>query len=263
MNKDFDQAKLLSFNENKILRVLYELAHFIEAGSFEVDSHHFEKLKKYHGFLADYAGELIPKINAEFLKITILPSYQFEIYMMNLERFLEMSSSEYNFQIESQDKTSKAQLFDIVCMFDSIRSAHNIGSMVRNAECFGVRKICLTGLCPKLDHPQVKKTAMGCEKNIEWEYRENILDALESYKKDHYEVWSVETSTKASILESIKQIPPKLVLVFGHEVYGVNPKILAQSDKTIKISLSGQKNSLNVGMSQAIVLNYITQLLKS
>lgn len=262
MNKDFNEQKLLSFNEDKIFRVLFELAHFIELNKHDETSSHFEKLKRYHTYLASHTNELIKKLNAEFAKVNKTDSYQFEIYLMNLERFLDMSSSEYDFLVTHHDHKSQAQSFNIICILDSIRSAHNIGSMLRNAECFGIQKITLTGLSPRIDHPQVKKTSMGCEDFIEWEYEKDINKVIKKYQELGYKIWGIETSTQSVSLSEISEVPEKLALIFGHEVYGVNPKILNMCDKIIRIDLSGRKNSLNVAVSQAITLNHITQLLR-
>jgi hypothetical protein len=52
MNKDFPKDKLLAMSDEKIMRVLFDLAQFIEAAQHSFSSSHFKKLKRYHSFLA-------------------------------------------------------------------------------------------------------------------------------------------------------------------------------------------------------------------
>ena len=258
MNKDFSKEKLLSFNEDKVLNIIYSLAKFIEKEQVTVDSTHFQKLKKYHGFLSETSYQKIQKLNKEFKKVIHL-DYQFQVYIMNLERFLGQSLKEYDFLVKTNDSQKKKELFNIVCVLDSIRSAHNVGSMLRNAECFGVSKVYLTGLSPKADHPQVSKTAMGCEKIVDWEYHKDALKCIEKLKDDGYKIVSIETAHNATPLHKYSfSDKDKIALIFGHEQHGVSLELLQKSDESIIIDLFGNKNSLNVSVSQAITLFRLT-----
>lgn len=261
MNKDFSQAKLLSFSEKKILSALYDLARFIEEKEANIESSHFLKLQKYHEFLASHDSDRIQKITKEFNKVKEI-DYQFQVYLMNLERVLGQSLKEYEFLISTDDSLKSSKNFDIVCVLDSIRSAYNVGAMLRNAECFGSKKLYLTGLSPKADHPQVIKTAMGCEKLIEWEYIKSAMDCLLKLKNEGYKVVCIETGKQATPLDQFKiSKDEKIALFFGHEQFGLSLDLLKKSDETVVIDLFGAKNSLNVSVSQSIVLYQLTNKL--
>lgn len=261
MNKDFTQAKLISFTEDKILSALYDLARFIENNNCEINSTHFIKLTKYHSFLIDHKSDRIQKIAKEFNKVKSL-DYQFQVYLMNLERVLGQSLKEYEFLIETEDNQDKTKQFEIICVLDSIRSAYNVGAMFRNAECFGAKKIFLTGLSPKADHPQVIKTAMGCDKLIDWEYTKSPMDCLINLKSQGYKIVSVETAKQATSIDKFNITKnDKIALFFGHEQFGLSLDILKNSDETVVINLFGSKNSLNVSVSQSIVLYQLTNKL--
>jgi len=257
MKKDFSEHILKQMSEEKKHRVLYDLASFIELNSLGIESKEFLKLSRYHEYLSEDEAERIQKINKEFFKVKKM-DYQFQVYLMNLERFLGQSKKEYDFLVQTKDSENESRKFPMICLLDSVRSAHNIGSFFRNAECFGVEKLILTGLCPTPELIQVKKTAMGCDENLPWEFHKDALSTVQDYKNNGYEVWSVETAKSAENLMDIKEIPRKLLLVFGHEQHGISHEILTLSDKIIAIELYGKKNSLNVSVSQAIVLNYLT-----
>jgi tRNA G18 (ribose-2'-O)-methylase SpoU len=261
MNKDFSQAKLLSFSEKKILSALYDLARYIEDHKANIESNHFLKLQKYHNFLTHHDSDRIQKITKEFNKVVDI-DYQFQIYLMNLERILGQSLKEYDFLISTDDNSKSTKNFEVVCVLDSIRSAYNVGAMFRNAECFGAKKLYLTGLSPKADHPQVIKTAMGCEKLIDWEYIKSAMDCLAKLKNEGYKIVCVETAKQATPLDKFKvSKDEKIALFFGHEQFGLSLDLLKNSDETIVIDLFGSKNSLNVSVSQSIVLYQLTNIL--
>ena len=257
MNKDFSQKKLLSFDTEKQIRVLFELASHIEDNQLEVSSIQFLKLTRYHDDLKLSESEFIQKLSKEFYKVKQL-DYQFQIYLMNLERLLGQSKKEYAFLIRTKDTENTPKTFPIVCVLDSVRSAHNIGSMFRNAECFGVDKVYLCGLSPDSKHPQVIKTAMGTTELTSSEYIKDAKVCVQKLKDDGYKIIAVETAHNATILEKFEPGSEKLALLFGHEQFGLSLELLEMSDHIIKIDLSGRKNSLNVSISQAIVLNHLT-----
>ena len=261
MNKDFSKEKLLSFSTEKIFKVLYDLAIHIEKEQKNILSNSFKKLQKYHDFLADHSDDLIKKINKEFIKVKDL-DYQYQVYLMNLERLLGQSSKEYEFLVTTKDdQNTKIKTLPIICLLDSIRSAHNVGAMFRNAECFGVEKIILCGLSPTPENQHVTKTCMGTDKDVSWEYSKNAIDKIQELKQIGYQIWSVETAQKAELIYNTSLNDQKVVLIFGHEHFGVSRELLELSDKIVKIPLCGNKNSLNVSVSQGIILSSLTSKL--
>lgn len=259
MKKDFSKDIFLSFETSKQFKNLYDLARFIERNQYTVDSSHFQKLKKYHLYLDESEDELIIKLNKEFNKIKNI-DYQFQLYLMLLERFIGQSTKDYQFLVQQNDGNQKKKNFDTICLLDSIRSAHNIGSFFRNAEALGCSKLILTGLTPKADHPQVIKTSMGTVEHIDWEYAENALEKVKEFKSQGYKIFCIETGKNAIKIEDIEvQKDDKIVLVFGHEQYGISLELLKFADQIIKIELFGNKNSLNVAVSQSIILNTLHQ----
>ena len=260
MNKDFPEKQLLAKTAQQQIKVLFELAHFIEVNQSSLESSHFEKLTKYHRYLQNSSHEKIQKLNKEFAKIKDLDR-QFQIYLMNLERFLGQSSKEYEFLINTKDKPQVHKTLPLVCVLDSIRSAHNVGAMIRNAECFGAEKIILTGLCPTPEQTQVKKTAMGADEMLHWKYHKKAVNALQKLKERGYTIWAIETVKTAKTISSFEQIPTPLALVFGHELHGLSLEVLKLCDEIIKVSLYGRKNSLNVSSCQCAILNEICQRL--
>jgi tRNA G18 (ribose-2'-O)-methylase SpoU len=260
MHKDYTQKILIEMDEEKQLWVLYKLANFIQVEGHDYDGSHFNKLNKYHSYLKESQHLRIQKINKEFIKIKSI-DYQFEVYLMNLERFLGQSKKEYDFIVSTGDNTNPVKNFNIICALDSVRSAHNVGSFFRNTECFGGESLILGGLTPTPELAQVQKTSMGCEKIVNWKHVKDLTGELIKLKESGYKIWSIETSKVAIHLNDLNHVPEKVILIFGHEQHGISKELIDLSDKILDISLFGSKNSLNVATSQAITLNKLTSLL--
>ena len=242
----------------KQLKVLHELARYIEQQQLSIGSSGFLLLRRYHRILQHSSQPQVQKINREFAKVKHLDR-QFQIYMMHLERFRGQATKEYDFWVQHGDHAQKKQTFPLICLLDSVRSAHNVGAMFRNAECFGVQELVLTGLSPTPDHPQVKKTSMGTTGKVPWGYHEDAVQVVAKLRNEGYTIWALETSRQATELAAIREVPDKLVVLFGHEQFGLSLALLESSDGLFCIPMFGQKNSLNVGVAQAIALYEITQ----
>ena len=154
---------------------------------------------------------------------------------------------------------------EIVLVLHNIRSTHNVGSIFRTAEGFGVSKIILSGYTPypslpgdkRLPHirdkltAQIHKTALGAETMVPFEYAE--LLNLDNLKADGYQVVALEQSPKSVMLHKYSA-PTKIALLLGEEVSGISTELLSQCDDIIEIPMRGQKESFNVSVAGAIAL---------
>lgn len=148
-----------------------------------------------------------------------------------------------------------------VVIVHNIRSAHNVGSIFRTSDGAGVEKIFLTGYTPTpateitvyqtRAHKDLAKTALGAEKNISWEYSEEVLSVLENLRKGGYRIVALEQDEK-SVDYRAYQPGEKTALILGTEVNGVEKDLLAVSDAIIELPMRGQKNSLNVSVAFGI-----------
>lgn len=141
----------------------------------------------------------------------------------------------------------------ITVVLDSVRSAYNVGAMIRTAECAGVSRMYICGISAAPPNRRLEKTALGAAGSLPWEYRESAFDAVMDLKKEGRRILSLETTNRSVSLWEASFEPP-CVLVFGHEVTGVDMDILEISDEIVKIPVFGRKNSLNVATAFGITL---------
>lgn len=155
----------------------------------------------------------------------------------------------------------------IILIAHDIRSTHNVGSLLRTAECLGVAHVYFTGYTPyptiqndeRLPHisakltQQIQKTALGTEAMIPWSHHENIQKLLETLAAQGYRLAALEQTSESIPLS--KYVPDqKIALLIGREVEGIDPALLSHCDITLEIQQFGKKESLNVVQATAIAL---------
>jgi tRNA G18 (ribose-2'-O)-methylase SpoU len=152
--------------------------------------------------------------------------------------------------VEKYRKVSKSR---IVLVLDNIRSMHNVGAIFRTSDAFRVAKICLCGITATPPHRDIRKTALGAEESVEWQYYDTTLEALQEFEGAH--ICALEQVVDSVPLREVK-LPKEntIVLIVGNEVDGVDEKMLDFCSQIIEIPQFGTKHSFNVSVSTGITL---------
>ena len=142
---------------------------------------------------------------------------------------------------------------EIYLVIQNVRSLFNVGAIFRCADVFGVSKIYLCGYTGYPPRDQISKTALGADKWIPWEKRQQTLTLLKKLKKQGIRIIVLETGKKGKPLANFKPKFP-LALIVGNEITGVSRGVLNLADQLVEISMLGKKNSLNVAVAASIAL---------
>ena len=142
----------------------------------------------------------------------------------------------------------------IVVILDNIRSAINVGSVFRTADAFRLKKIYLCGITPSPPHKDIRKSALGATKTVDWEYIENTENIILHLKSLGYLICSVEQVDDSIMLNKFSNLEKPIAVIFGNEVDGVKQSVIDKSDYCIEIPQIGTKHSLNVSVCVGIVL---------
>lgn len=153
------------------------------------------------------------------------------------------------------DEFKESTKIPIVIILDNIRSAYNVGSIFRTADAFRVQKLFLCGITGTPPNKEIQKTALGAADSVEWEYAPNSYDIVILLKNQGFLVYVVEQADGSILLQEFQPgNDTKIALVFGHEVFGVEQKVVDIADGCIEIPQFGTKHSFNVSVSVGIVL---------
>lgn len=155
----------------------------------------------------------------------------------------------------SVEEFRQAAKLPVMVVLDNVRSLHNVGSVFRTADAFRLAGVCLCGITARPPQPEIHKTALGAEYSVAWQYFEQTEDAVESLRKDGYEVWAVEQVERSTSLCDFRIEPShKYAVVLGNEVKGVRQSVVDMADGALEIPQFGTKHSLNVSVTAGIVM---------
>ncbi len=140
-------------------------------------------------------------------------------------------------------------------VMDNIRSQNNIGSLFRTSDAFRLEGIILCGITSTPPHREIHKTALGATESVSWEYQEETTSTILNLKEEGYKIVAVEQVEGSVSLEQLQIHPDqKYALVFGHEVRGVDQKVIDLCDQCVEIPQYGTKHSLNISVAAGIVI---------
>lgn len=155
----------------------------------------------------------------------------------------------------SVEAFKKSRKIPVVVVLDNVRSQNNIGSVFRTADAFRLEGIILCGITATPPHREIHKTALGATESVQWEYHQETTTAIGKLKEQGYKIMSVEQAEGAIPLDSLKLSPgEKVALVLGHEIRGVDQKVVDLSDHCIEIPQFGTKHSLNISVAAGLVI---------
>ena len=138
-------------------------------------------------------------------------------------------------------------------LLDNVRSMYNVGAFFRTADAARISKLLLCGITARPPHRGIAKTALGAQERVAWEHPADAAAALLELRAAGYEIAAVETSLHSVDLFDWTPSFPVCVL-FGHEVDGIRPELLALADTHVRIPMLGAKHSLNVATAGGVVV---------
>lgn len=163
-------------------------------------------------------------------------------------------------------------LVSINLLLNNIRSAHNVGSLLRTADGFGVQAVICSGYTPypTLEHDsrlphisrkltaQIHKTALGAEQSVAVSYRPQAIEVVNDFKAAGHLVIGLEQTNWSQPLDGFTT-DRDVLLLLGEEVDGLNQALLSACDVTLEIPMQGLKESFNVAIAGAIALYQLSR----
>lgn len=155
--------------------------------------------------------------------------------------------------LQINDADNKSEL---IVALDGINDPGNVGTIIRNADWFGIKKILLSDDCADVFNPKSIRASAGSIFHVNFEQLKNLDDSISDFKIKGYRVLCADIS--GSDLYSF-QTTKKEVIIFSNEAGGPREEILKISDERITIPRKGKTESLNVASASAVILSELTK----
>jgi len=146
-------------------------------------------------------------------------------------------------------KERREKPFIIIC--DSINDPHNLGAIIRTAECAGAHGVIIPKRRSVSVNSTVAKASAGAVFHTLVARVPNLNTAIQQLKENNVWIWAVETGGTPYYEHNYDC---GLAFVLGGEDTGVSRLVRENCDFCASIPLYGKINSLNVSNAAAVVL---------
>lgn len=237
--------RALSYTETEFLNLSVKMRHTWAARTLRY--YYFEGKDRLYRRIESWLK--LPLLDLQDIK-ALCDRYHFHLAQTG------QSWQEYNLFASHQksDIDSETPFLQVGVYLDNIRSAFNVGSIIRTVEAFRLGSIYFAKQTPYIDNPKVQKTSMftfdkvTCYQNRSLEQLPKPLIALET------------VPNAPSIFDF--PFPKEFTLLLGNEEYGLSDRTLSMADQSVQIPLYGFKQSLNVASAFAIAAAVISNQLR-
>lgn len=145
---------------------------------------------------------------------------------------------------------------NVILAMENISDPGNVGTIIRNADWFGIKQIILSEECAEIFNPKVLRASMGSVFHIELADTIDFYLELARLKDNGYKIIVADMDGE-NIYNFVK--PEKFVIVVCNEAHGPSDKLLELADTKITIPQKGKAESLNVASASAVILNELTK----
>ncbi|MEJ8303096.1 23S rRNA (guanosine(2251)-2'-O)-methyltransferase RlmB [Saccharibacillus sacchari] len=138
-------------------------------------------------------------------------------------------------------------------ILDEIEDPHNLGSILRTADCTGVHGVIIPKRRSAQVNATVSKTSAGAAEYVPVARVTNLAQTMEKLKEAG--VWIAGTDVRAEgEIYDTDVFKGPLALVIGNEGEGMGRLVREKCDVLIKLPMQGRINSLNASVAAGVVM---------
>ncbi|MCB0743857.1 MAG: 23S rRNA (guanosine(2251)-2'-O)-methyltransferase RlmB [Ignavibacteriales bacterium] len=161
--------------------------------------------------------------------------------------------NEFNYsQIDEILIEAEKSEFPLLLLLDSIQDPHNLGAIIRTAECAGANGIIITTKNSASVNNTVEKTSAGATSHIKITQANNLVNTIEILKQSGY--WIVGSKLGNSQNYTSIDYKQPIAIVVGNEEKGIRHLVAEKCDFLAEIPMKGKIQSLNVSVATGVLL---------
>lgn len=146
-------------------------------------------------------------------------------------------------------KETEKPAFIIIC--DSIEDPHNLGAIIRTAECCGVHGIIIPERRSASLNATVAKSASGALEYMRVARVTNLANTIDMLKENG--VWIYGADMDGQDYKSF-DLTGSIAIVIGNEGKGLSQLVQKKCDGIISLPMFGQINSLNASVAAGVLM---------
>ena len=139
-----------------------------------------------------------------------------------------------------------------IIILDEIEDPHNLGSIIRTAECSGVHGIIIPKRRSASVNSTVLRTSVGAVEHMRIARVNNLVETIKELKEN--DIWIYGTDMDGKQDYTKQDYKGGVGLVIGNEGTGMSRLVKEKCDILVRIPMVGKINSLNASVSAGIVM---------
>lgn len=157
-------------------------------------------------------------------------------------------------------KILENRTYHLTVAVEDIYQLHNTSAVMRSCEVFGIQDLHV--IEQRFGKNIDSEIALGAQKWVDIHRHQNNQSCIDFLKQKGYQIIATTPHNDSCLLTDF-DISKKSALFFGTEKLGLSDEVLAQANGFLKIPMVGFTESLNISVSAAIIMQYLTEKLRA
>ncbi|NNE33179.1 MAG: RNA methyltransferase [Winogradskyella sp.] len=143
---------------------------------------------------------------------------------------------------------------------EDVYQLHNTSAVMRTCDVFGIQEV---NIIEEVNSKQIdREIALGAQKWVDLNRYHTTKACIRDLKEKGYQIVATTPHTEDCELIDF-DISNKSCFFFGRETEGLSQHVIDEADSFLKIPMVGFTESLNISVSAAIILQYVTSKLRA
>ncbi|MGK9475195.1 23S rRNA (guanosine(2251)-2'-O)-methyltransferase RlmB [Melioribacter sp. OK-6-Me] len=141
----------------------------------------------------------------------------------------------------------------LILILDTLQDTHNLGAVLRTAECAGVDGVIITSINSAPVNETVAKISAGALSHLKISRVGNLMQPIKYLKEKGFWIVGADVSEKSVNYDTVDYSSP-IALIIGNEERGIRRLVSEECDFLVKIPMKGKIDSLNVSVATGVIL---------
>lgn len=147
---------------------------------------------------------------------------------------------------------------NLIVALENISDPGNLGTILRNCDWFGIKRIILNENCADYLNPKTLRASMGSFFHVNIFEEKNFYSKLSELQEIGYNI--IYTDLTGEDIFKFRK-PEKTIIIFSNEAFGPTNELKQIANYSLSIPKIGKAESLNVASASAVILSELTKTL--
>ncbi|MFC5045949.1 TrmH family RNA methyltransferase [Aquimarina hainanensis] len=143
---------------------------------------------------------------------------------------------------------------------EDVYQLHNTSAVIRSCDVFGIQNIHVVEEVNKKNID--REIAMGAQKWVDINRYTSVKECIANLKKQGYQIVATTPHEHAATIQHF-DVTKRAAIFFGSELRGLSDEVIQKADSMLHIPMYGFTESLNISVSAAIILQYLSGEMRS